>query len=264
MDNELVEQITAEVLRQLENQGYPNQAHQKSIYQALTIFTGGTIGLEASLAQLKSIQADNVKLMTVVLSAAAERIIGVTRIKEILGAAVQVHTSRSSYPGKELREADIVLMPVLTQNTAAKLAYTLADSLVPTLVLQALMLGKTVVAAVNAADPYDKERRQKGMCKQPALLAVLAENLHKIQNYGIRLVRAEDLAAEVHGVLFRPQKPAGLDKALQKKVLDAGTVRNAVLAGEKTIIIEENAIITPLALDVARELKADIIRRMDL
>ena len=262
MDNELVEQIAANVLRQLEKLGYITPARVDSPYKALVIFTGGTLGLDASLEQLKNIQADHVRLRPVVLSEAAERIIGVTRVKESLGADVLITTSRSDYPGKELREADIVLMPVLTQNTAAKLAYTLADSLVPTLVLQALMLGKPVVAAANAADPYDRERRQKGMCnQQPALLAKLAENLKTIQNYGIELVSAEKLNAAVQQILFRQQQPAGLQKTLQKKVLDAEAVRTAVLAGQKIIVVDEHTILTPLALDVVRELQAEIVRR---
>lgn len=260
MNNELVEHITAEVVRQLARLTLMNQAHSHRLYKALIMFTGGTIGLEASLEQLKSIQASNVNF-TVVFSEAAERIVGITRVEEMLGANVSTNTAGFSYPGQELREADIVLIPVLTQNTAAKLAHTLADSLVPTLVLQALMLGKPVVAAVNAADPNDDERRQRGMCKQPpALQAALTENLKKLQLYGIELTRAENLAAVVHRILFKEAMPNLWDKAPKKKVLDAEAVRSAVLTGDKEILIGENVIITPLALDVARELKVEIIR----
>ncbi|WP_371373662.1 flavoprotein [Sporomusa aerivorans] len=260
MNNELVEHITAEVVRQLARLKLMNQAHSHRLYKALIMFTGGTIGLEASLEQLKSIQASNVNF-AVVFSEAAERIVGVTRVEEMLGAKVLTKPACFSYPGQELQAADIVLIPVLTQNTAAKLAYTLADSLVPSLVLQALMLGKPVVAAVNAADPNDDERRQKGLCKQsPALEAALTENLEKLQLYGIKLTRAENLAPVVQGILFKEPTPNLWDKSQKKKVLDAEAVRNAVLAGEKEIIIGESVIITPLALDVARELKAEIKR----
>ncbi|HWR08877.1 flavoprotein [Sporomusa sp.] len=261
MDNEkIVETVTAEVLRQLSIISGNMPAHPGgSLYKALAIFTGGTIGFEAGLLQLTHIQSLNTGL-TVVLSAAAEKILDTDRIRQALGSNTSVLTSTSPYPGPALRAADIVLIPVLTQNSAAKLANTLADSMVLTLILQALMLGKPVIAATNAADPDDNRRGEKNMSNLlPALREALQANLKKIATYGIKLTPVENLAAAAQQALAKEIKPYAQDKLAKKRVLHAESVKGAVNSGTKTIVITQGTIVTPLARDIARALKVEIV-----
>ncbi len=267
MDNkELVELVVAEVLRRL-RQGQSEAPVQTPAQQrrVLAIFTGGSIGLETSLEELKTLQAIGIEL-TVVLSQAAETIIGEKWVKEKLGNDVRVVTSQSPYPGKYLRIADIVLVPVLTQNTAAKLANTLADTMVCTLIMQALMLGKHVIAAANAADPQDGWRIQKNMGQSsPALCEALANNLKKIAGFGIELIPVNTLAATATKLLMPAAKesgtvsPTALQGTSPKQVLAAAAVRSAAQSGLKTIRVLQGTIITPLARDVARECNVDIV-----
>lgn len=254
MDNEkLVELITAEVLRRLSR--IPAKPAEPAA-KALAIFTGGTIGLEVSLEELKKLQAIGTEI-TVVLSQAAETIVGENWIKEKLGSHIQLVTTQSPYPGKHLRAADVVLVPVLTQNTAARLAHTLSDTMVCTVLLQALMLGKPVIAAINAADPEDSWRMQKNMANAaPALRAALAANLKKIETFGIRLIPVEQLASAAREALSREVPsvlPGMAARSAKKQVLDAEAVKRAVQGGHKTITVVQDTIITPLAGDIARE-----------
>lgn len=263
MDNEkLVELVVAEVLRRLRQADITLRPAAGPQYKALAVFTGGTIGLEASLEELKKLQAGGTEI-TVVLSQAAETIIGESWIKEKLGSHVQVVATQSPYPGKHLRLADVVLVPVLTQNTAAKLAHTLSDSMVCTLILQALMLGKPVIAAVNAADPQDDWRVQKHMSQAaPALKAALAANLKRIETFGVLLTPVEKLANAAGRVLGREEQPALTkvpEQPVKKRVLDADSVRRTAQQGIKTIQIVQGTIITPLARDIARECGIAII-----
>ncbi|WP_425060125.1 Coenzyme A biosynthesis bifunctional protein CoaBC [Sporomusa carbonis] len=262
MDNEkLVELVTTEVLRQLKQLNGTGQLQPGGArYKALAIFTGGTIGLDTGLEELSSIQALNTEI-TVVLSEAAEKIVGVNRIQEKLGSHINIVTTQSPYPGKFLREADIVLVPVLTQNTAAKLAYTLSDTMVSTLILQALMFGKPVIAAVNAADPQDSWRVQKNMAKSsPALREALQANLNKIETYGIQLTPVENLTTQAKKVMFREVKPRPVREITSKKqVLDAATVKSAVQSGAKTLTVTKGTLVTPLARDIARENNVEIL-----
>lgn len=272
MDNEkLVELVTAEVMRQL---GLETLARtEKSIIpgkQALAIFTGGTIGLEQSLIELQKIQALNIEV-SVVLSMAAEKNIGIDRIKKHLGSNINLVTTHSPYPGKLLRDADIVLVPVLTQNTAAKLAYTLSDTLASTLIMQGLMLGKPILAAMNAADPQDVWRVQKDMGKcTPALSESLRQNLKKIESYGIELVHVDSLATGSQKIIDRMAKKACYSQQNEshgkrqgkKSILDAETIKNAASNGLKSITTPKDAIITPLARDVAREYGIEIVQEL--
>lgn len=255
MDHEaLVRTVTAEVLRQLERAAAKAEPeYTGKEHNVLAVFTGGSIGLEQGLAELRKIQAAGAGI-TVVLSCAAEQIVGVNRIKGTLGSDTEVITAQSSYPGRLLREADIVLIPVLTQNTAAKLAHTLADTLVSTIILQALMLGKPVLAAQNAADPQDGWRVKGQMTSSaPALLQALQANLKKIENYGMRLLPVGKLATETQKNLMRGVKPQSGSAAAKRIVIDAEAVKAAAAAGTGIIHIASGALITPLARDLAQE-----------
>lgn len=258
--------VVAEVMRQLKQQ-HPETDRQdnKSQYKALVIFTGGTIGFEQSLSQLKKLQELKFAL-TIVLSAAAEKITGSTRLKAELGNDINIVTTESAYPGAFLREADLVLVPVLTQNTAAKLALTLSDTLVTTLILQALMQGKHVIAAVNAADPMDGTRLKGNMGKAaPGLMQALRGNLQKLDSYGIKLVDVECLARESEKIIDRTIKPPvveppAVELPTKKAVLDAATIKAAAIAGAKSVIAAPGTIVTPLARDVAREYGVEIVQ----
>lgn len=254
----LVETVTAEVLRQLSmlNGTLPVQPAE-FLHKALAIFTGGTIGFEAALLQLQQLQSLNTGL-TVVLSAAAERVLDTGRILEALGGAVPLVTSTDPYPGQALGAADVLLIPVLTQNSTAKLAHTLADSMALTLILQALMLGKPVIAAVNAADPDDPWRARKNMTNSsPALRAALASNLKKIQTYGIKLTPVEQLAGAAQQALAKGIMPWATGSPAKKPVLHADLVKDAGHSGR--IEVARGTIVTPLARDLARALNVTII-----
>ncbi|WP_378954821.1 flavoprotein [Pelosinus sp. sgz500959] len=272
MDHEqLVQLVTAEVMRKLGLE--PSTAKEESIIpckKALAIFTGGTIGLEQSFLELQKIQDLHIEV-SVVLSAAAEKIIGIDRIKEHLGSNINLVTTHSPYPSKLLRDADFVLVPVLTQNTAAKLAYTLSDTLASTLIMQGLMLGKPILAAMNAADPQDGWRIQKDMGKcSPALSESLRQNLKKIEGYGIELVHVDGLAAGSQKIIDRMAKKASSSQPSEpprstrgkKSILDAETIKVAASNGLKSITTPKGSIITPLARDVAREYGIEIVQEL--
>lgn len=272
MDNEkLVELVTAAVMRRLEA-GALAEKEPSNIpcKKALAIFTGGTIGLEESLRELKKIQDLQVEV-SVVLSAAAEKIIGIDRIKEHLGSRITFVTTESPYPGTLLREADFILVPVLTQNTAAKLAYTLADTLASTVIMQGLMLGKPVLAAMNAADPQDSWRVQKNMGKSsPALSESLRQNLKKIEGYGIQLMHVDQLAMGSQKIMERLAKKTSESQQSQSQVagggkkiiLDAAAIEVAASNGLTRIAIPKNAIVTPLARDLARDHGIEILQEL--
>lgn len=258
----LVKLITGEVLKRL-RQAQPLPGTPASVgktHKVLAVFTGGTIGLEQALKELGKVQSLGSQI-TVVLSRAAEQIVGAARIREELGGNISIVTAESPYPGAVLREADLVMAPVLTQNTAAKLAHTFADSLPATLILQALMLGKPVIAAANAADPQDDRRAGIQMTNAaPALMQALRDNLQKVSGYGIKLVDVSCLA-EMAGKIFCPvvkqeKAPAVFVK---KAVLDAAAVKSAAMSGVKTLTIEPGTLVTPLAMDVAGEYAVELI-----
>jgi ethanolamine utilization protein len=269
MDQEqLIRVVTAEVLRQLSG-GPQNQelSDTKSIVRVLAIFTGGTIGLEPSLTELQQLQKIGFKL-SVVLSRAAEKVIGIDLIKEKLGSNILIIDSQLAHPGQLLGETDLVLVPVLTQNMAAKLAHTISDTLVTTLVMQALMMGKPVIAAQNAADPQASWRIEANMGKSSTgLLQSLRSNLDKLTAYGIKLVQVTALGAASQKLLEQSIKKVVISEQVSEKspvknkktIIGATAVKAVIAKGLKQLTLSQGTIVTPLARDVARDLGVEIV-----
>ncbi|GAB6179572.1 hypothetical protein JCM14036_08910 [Desulfotomaculum defluvii] len=256
--DKLVEIITTEVLRRLKQQADTKQTLPAGPrFKAMAIFTGGTIGLSTGLEQLRDIKELGTAL-TVVLSEAAEKIVGIKRIQEELGCDINLVTAQSPYPKDLLHQADIVIVPVLTQNTAAKIAYTIADTMASYLILSALMQNKPIIAAIDAADPDN--RPQVAMAKvNPAFREALQTNLIKLGTYGIQLSKVENLAAETKNILTKAMNMVIPTRPSIKQILDAETIRNLVLNGDNIITVPKGTIVTPLARDLARELHTEII-----
>lgn len=257
---EMVQLVMKEIMRQLEQMPVATHRQSSPSQKALVIFTGGTIGFEQGLAEIKKMQ-DQCVSVTVVLSASAEHVLGIQRITEELGSHIHIVTAQSPYPGNILREADIVIVPVLTQNTAAKLAYTLSDTMVSTLILQGLMMGKPVVAAFNAADPLDSWRAQYNMGQSaPGLVQALQGNLKKLKEYGIQLVPVQTIAGVSQQVL-KPKEQVAVNRPINKKtILDAASIQTAAQSGSTSIIVPRGTIITPLAKDIARDCGVEIVQ----
>ncbi len=255
---EMLRLVTEEVMRRL---GAP-QPLKTTLKQALALFTGGALGLEDALAQLTQLQNQGVRL-TVVLSKAAEMVIGAERLRKALGSELDIRLATDPLPKQDLKAADVVLVPVLTQNTAAKLARTLADTTVTTLVMQALLMGKPVIAARNAADPKDPWRVQGGMgAARPTLTRALQDNLKTLESYGVALVEAGELAAEamqqlgLTGMITQAKETAqktSLPKGQGRRVIDAAMIQVLAAQGETILTVGPQDLVTPLARDVARE-----------
>ncbi|VBB05304.1 flavoprotein [Lucifera butyrica] len=257
----LVRRITAEVMRRLEQKANPDPKCPGR--KIMAVVTGGTIGLEAGMVAMQELQSLPSQL-SVILSPAAEKIVGSERIRNFLGQDIAILTAQDPYPGKMLREADLVIVPVLTQNTAAKLAYTLADTLPSILIIQALMFGKPVIAARNAADPRDEWRVRNGMGQGPAgLTRVLQENLNRIEGLGIQLVPIEQLAQRAQELLLPKVKPENqrLVRNGKRTLVDAAAIRLAAQTGAAEYQAPTGALITPLAWDEAREYGIEIVAK---
>lgn len=253
-EQELIARITAEVMRRLAEKEVKKQ-HDLNC-KVLAVITGGTIGLDSGLEQLKRLQDQGAEI-SVVLSPAAERVVGKERVEKYLGEQVEVITGEMPFPGRQLREATLVVVPVLTQNTAAKLAQTISDGLAPTLLMQALLMGKPVLAASNAADPQDGWRLKAQMGKgAPALQQALGLNLKRLSEFGMILLPVEELAAHClrySGVAEKRKDATSAAKVGKRVVVDAAMIQGVAASGQKQIRLAPGAIVTPLARDIARQ-----------
>lgn len=260
----MVRLVTAEVMRQLnlQDKSGPETTREENIAKnrkkILVIFTGGTSGLAEGLAAVKRLQGLPAAV-SIALSPEAQRIIGEDRIKEYLGREVALYTARDQFPWEVLQEADLVMVPVLTRNTAAKIACTITDSLASTLIMQGLMLGKPVLAAEDSAHPRNV---WPGNCpmgsKCAPLMQALQENLKRVRQFGVQLVQAAALGEEALQLLQCVKKQRSGETPGKKSLISVETIRQAAGSG-KIVHVPPGAIVTPLSRDVAQELGVRII-----
>ncbi|QNB48009.1 hypothetical protein BR63_18120 [Thermanaerosceptrum fracticalcis] len=242
----LVKIITREVLKQLQAEEGSRETHS-SRPRLLALFTGGSIGFKQSLREMERLA--QWAQVQVVLSRTAseiypdEQIFGsfsdLPVIKE--GNRVSLH--------KLLDGVGIVTVPVLTFNSLAKLAVGISDTLILNIVMHCLMSGTPVVAAKNAANLQDQERKSLSMYRcSPGLLQLANEYLKKLEVLGIEVVDVSQLAERARALAFsgEPVKPAGGGK---REVITQEDITQEVIR-QGSLRVPANAILTPLAQDL--------------
>lgn len=227
--DKIIEYIVQEVIKKINSQNIIEEFSPKE--KILVAITGSTNNLEQIVLELRRI-SQNYDL-SLVFSEAAKNIIDENIFSEF---HIIKDFSIKNYD-EILSKNDIVLLPLLTKNTVAKLVVGIRDNAITNLVSKALLLEKKVIAAydsciVNNDVPYAK---------------LINSNVEKLKDYGLIFVQAKELA----------------DYMLSKKDLEINSLRekNVIAAKDlkdlynKKIIISKNTVVTTLAKERAKENK---------
>lgn len=225
--DKIIEYIVQEVVKKINSQNIIEEFSPKE--KILVVITGSTNNLEQIVLELRKI-SKNYDL-SLVFSEAAKNIIDENVFSEF---HIIKDFSIKNYD-EILSKNDIILLPLLTKNTVAKLVVGIRDNAVTNLVSKALLLEKRVIAAydsciVNNEVPYAK---------------LINSNVEKLKDYGLIFVQAKELA----------------DYMLNKKDLEINSLRekNVIAAKDlkdlynKKIIISKNTVVTTLAKERAKE-----------
>ena len=225
--DKIIEYIVQEVVKKINSQNIIEEFSPKE--KILVAITGSTNNLEQIVLELRKI-SKNYDL-SLVFSEAAKNIIDENVFSEF---HIIKDFSIKNYD-EILSKNNIILLPLLTKNTVAKLVVGIRDNAVTNLVSKALLLEKRVIAAydsciVNNEVPYAK---------------LINSNVEKLKDYGLIFVQAKELA----------------DYMLNKKDLEINSLRerNVITAKDlkdlydKKIIISKNTVVTTLAKERAKE-----------
>jgi len=164
MSNEMIQKITEEVLKNL-NQSQRIPQAQKSLNSqssmnkvnsslssrstALILLCGGNREIPEVLRQIEKISKSHSKIY-VVMTHAAIKIVGVPEIRKASDGGTIITEYSAEYFENILGSCDIIYVPILSLNTASKVATLNADSLGTITMVFGLMYGKTVIAARNS------------------------------------------------------------------------------------------------------------------
>ena len=227
--DKIIEYIVQEVVKKINSQNITEEFSPKE--KILVVITGSTNNLEQIVLELRKI-SKNYDL-SLVFSEAASNIINENVFSEF---HIIKDFSIKNYD-EILSKNDIILLPLLTKNTVAKLVVGIRDNAVTNLVSKALLLEKRVIAAydsciVNNEVPYAK---------------LINSNVEKLKDYGLIFVQAKELAD-----YMLKKKDLEINSLREKNVITAKDLKDLY---DKKIIISKNTVVTTLAKERAKENK---------
>ena len=227
--DKIIEYIVQEVVKKINSQNITEEFSPKE--KILVAITGSTNNLEQIVLELRKI-SKNYDL-SLVFSEAASNIIDENMFSEF---HIIKDFSIKNYD-EILSKNDIILLPLLTKNTVAKLVVGIRDNAVTNLVSKALLLEKRVIAAydsciVNSEVPYAK---------------LINSNVERLKDFGLIFVQAKELADYMLN-----KKDLEINSLREKNVITAKDLKDLY---DKKIIISKNTVVTTLAKERAKENK---------
>ena len=225
--DKIIEYIVQEVVKKINSQNIIEEFSPKE--KILVVITGSTNNLEQIVLELRKI-SKNYDL-SLVFSEAASNIIDENVFSEF---HIIKDFSIKNYD-EILSKNDIILLPLLTKNTVAKLVVGIRDNAVTNLVSKALLLEKRVIAAydsciVNNEVPYAK---------------LINSNVERLKDFGLIFVQAKELAD-----YMLKKKDLEINSLREKNVITAKDLKDLY---DKKIIISKNTVVTTLAKERAKE-----------
>jgi hypothetical protein len=247
------------VLRELERT--PNGKTRKP--KILAVFCGGLIGLEESVEGLKKLVQEGA-IIDCVMTKAAELIIGADKIRSFAFEGEIFSDSDLNDAKKIVENADILTIPLLTFNTAAKIANGISDNLATFSVMLALLMGKPVIASTDACNLSHGMRLNMGHTKAKSYYSsILRDNVDKLGETGIALTNSAKLPSLVEsymGDAIEKSEPCECRRVFERRILSLADLEG--LTGD-TLFVGKNTLLTPSARDKANEMKIRVIVNSD-
>lgn len=217
--------------------------------RALVLFTGALLGFEDSIEGLRRIAAEGVEL-DYVQTPSATRVLDQDLIASVGMTAVN---------NKLVREHQMLVVPTLTVNIAAKVVHGIGDCLASNLLAEFIMANRPVVVVDSAANPDSPEKLGWFPNMPAGYAARLRRNLAELASFGVRLCRVQDLHEVVmrawadHSAVAGAATPAAADTSVVEchRSLISQAVVQTLPVGAR-LRVRPDARVTALAVDVAR------------
>gem|GEM_PF-2262015 len=262
-----------ETLRQISRTlpgGYYDISTEKKY---LIVVTGGEMGLSQAVDFARACVKEKV-LVSLVLSPSAIKLLSKSEWSTRTGI-VQLITEQSHASMMELlKEHQEIIVPILTVNSAAKVALGITDTLATGLIFHGLLMGKSVLAARESCDPdYLNYFNQEGNPGAAALKSKLAENQNTLGKMGVKFCTVGqliDLAKPLKEKKALPQETGAGNKNFSRPVGPQQNHGGSKVITEEDIVplepgtsitIGKNTIITPSARDLAAERQINFCRQ---
>lgn len=194
IDRDLVERITREVVGRLQgNLANPLVESGRVSGGILAVLTGGYVGIDEAVTQLTELRARYGSL-TVYLTRCADGRAGDEMTRRVQPNVV-LRESAGAGIDQALAGIGVVVYPVCTMTTAAKMGLLIADSPASGIAISALVRRLPVVVATNSM----LASITRGDYLPPEFQAVGAEHVARLSKVGVRTCDIRELAATCLG-----------------------------------------------------------------
>lgn len=219
--------------------------------KTVAILTGGAImDIDPILESLGNLSGDGFD-MTAVLSKSAEALIGASRLKAVLKS--EAVYSEAQLTMEHWTTSELVLLPTLTVNTAAKAAAGICDTPIADMISKSFMMGRMLIANVEGCCPLAKERMDKYRGHIPHAYAdMLNANMDRLRDYGLIFTSVPNFERRVreHASTLRSLgRAASVQDFSGKRIISASDV--ADMPARARLVLRSDAILTHSAQELA-------------
>ena len=247
------------------------------------LLLGSDISMDSAFNSLVKLRESGY-LLTVVMSKAAEHLVGKERVENTL-QPYRLFTG-DCYEGVQglVRGTDVVIVPNLTQNTLAKVAVGIQDDFPSMLLWQFLLQNVRVVVNTDSI-----RHAWFSIDGNPKMKKVMESHIKTLADYGAAMIEHHDYdtvlmrsplpsmrSSRAGGPKPRPGQNAAPSAASQPAVSGRPSLAGyPVLTGQtrvvteswlrglpasnRQIVLEKGMIITPLAKDLAKSMGVEIV-----
>lgn len=220
----MVDYIVQEVLKKIE---LNETAYKVERNRGLVIINGGTGNLEQIILELKKI-SERYEL-DIVFSEAGEKIVRKEKFQNF--NVIDKFEMETCEP--LLKKNDIIILPLLTKSSCAKIAVGIRDNAVTYLISKALLAQKEIVAVYDSCIADNKT----------AYGNQINFNIEKLKSYGIIFVKSSELSDYILN-----RRNLEINSLKEKKIITAEDIYDMK---NKKIIVSKSTIVTTLAREKA-------------
>lgn len=226
--------------------------------KAIVIFSGGALGFSDCIDSINRLIKEDWHI-SVVLSKEANVVLTEETIVSLLDVDNVYVEGRDCNLYDLYQEANIVIVPILTVNSAAKVANCIRDTFLTNIISESIMMDKPVICAVNSCCPMNKERLQLNKRSiRKNYSDKMTKNLEALKNYGIALIDAKDIdkkTKKIANELFYNNRAI---ERIDKKIITVSDIAN--IQNKSKVNIAKDTIITELAKEMISKKQIEISR----
>ncbi len=232
----------------------------------LAVFTGTNVGLDKALEELQKSRQYGINF-DIAFSWNGKDLLDIKHIQRQLGARNIFTEVDKGKIGQILDRVDGIVVPMTTQNTTAKLSQGILDDFISTLLWESLWCGKKVILNVDSVVAYKGQRS-----KVPKMQKMVDAMIENVSEMGVVILHGQDYRKVLQDTFCNNR---GLKTSYRKndvsvqsqspktektgvKVLITEKDINNLNSPLKVLNVPQNAIITPLAFDRAKDLGIEI------